>query len=260
MTAAEIREALRKKWPDAEYVVIDEAPQDAQRMGRKIDLLAISMWQSRGHEMDAVEIKVSSSDWARERANAEKADWWWQHAHRFWIAVPADLAAKVKSELPITWGLIAVEGGVPRVIVKAPTHTPEPLAKGTIIGLIRAAADAGPGALMRAENRGYDKGHREGVEVGKRNAPGGVDSKFLAELRAKVRDFEEASGINLDHRHSWPARRLGVLVARLTDWDRDPDRLLANLDRSATSLAATSTATRALHDELAAVIGVDRGS
>src|ERR1017187_4991640 len=94
MSAAQVRDALLGRWPPSEYVSIPEAPQSSDRQGRKIDVLVVSLWRSRGHEIDAVEIKVSVSDWRRELKQAEKADWWWRHADRFWLASPAPVAAK----------------------------------------------------------------------------------------------------------------------------------------------------------------------
>lgn len=46
-SSTEMREALASRWPDSEYLVIPEAPEDAARQGRKIDLLVISLWGSR---------------------------------------------------------------------------------------------------------------------------------------------------------------------------------------------------------------------
>lgn len=53
MNAAEVRDALFSRWPATQYVVVEEAPEDPMRAGRKIDLLVISCWKSRGYEVEA---------------------------------------------------------------------------------------------------------------------------------------------------------------------------------------------------------------
>ena len=59
MTAANVREALLRRWPDEQYLNIAEAPNDPRRQGRKLDVLVVTLWASRGHELDGVEIKIS---------------------------------------------------------------------------------------------------------------------------------------------------------------------------------------------------------
>ncbi len=106
MTAGDIRDALYRRWPPDQYLTLTEAPDGPDRLGRKLDLLAISVWKSRSYQFDGVEIKVSVSDWQRELKQGEKAEWWWAHVHRFCLAVPAAIAAKVAEDLPTGWGLL----------------------------------------------------------------------------------------------------------------------------------------------------------
>ena len=201
MTTPQVREVLALRWPDSEYLVIPEAPQDAARMGRKIDLLVLSLWQSRGFERHAVEIKVSYSDWTRERQEASKADFWWRHSHRFWLAAPAALVMRIKPELPIGWGLLSCEvGACPKVIVKPPRHDAEPLPEATCIGIMRASADAGVNALRRAEARGRQDGIKEGRRIAERDSGDGVAREELERLRRQVREFEEHAGMTISDR------------------------------------------------------------
>lgn len=189
-TAAEIREALCHHWPADQYLTVEEAPEDAARMGRKIDLLVVSYWASRGHSIDAVEIKVSMTDWKRELTNAAKADFWWQHSDRFWVAVPREMASKVHDQLPESWGLLSVDDKV-KVHVQAPKHDRQPLPWKTTIGVIRASAKAGLNVLARAEAKGekagYERAHRELERASGHEA--------LEQLREQVRAAEEATGI-----------------------------------------------------------------
>jgi hypothetical protein len=213
MNAEEVRASLALRWPDSEYLHIAEAPEQADRGGRKLDVLVISLWRSRGLQLDGVEVKVSLSDWKRELANGAKADWWWRHVHRFWLAVPADLALKVQPDLPPTWGLLACpQEGPPTVVVKAPQHDAEPLGWAQCIGLMRAAADAGRSALSRAWQTGYDKGKAAGRDEAERRSPDGAAVTALTELRKRVETFERASGLKIT---GWcdDSERIGQAVA-----------------------------------------------
>jgi hypothetical protein len=244
VNASEVREALTKRWPESEYVHVAEAPQSADRQGRKIDVLVMSMWRSRGHELDAVEVKVSASDWKRELDNAGKADWWWSHVHRFWIAVPDEpkLVERVRSELPSGWGLIACAADGTRIITKAERHTPKPMPWEATIGLIRAAADAGPNALARAEQRGRAEGYKSGEAAAKRRDPDERLRSELETLRATVAEFEDASGIKIADRFGLaPARKIGEAVAVLTRWGQSPESLLDALEQVGKRIEKTRT-------------------
>ena len=216
MTAAEVRQALTLRWPDDRYLGIDEAPQDSSRQGRKLDVLFLALWQSRGLQLEGVEIKVSTSDWVRELREAEKSDFWWRHVHRFWVAVPAHIAERVRQDLPETWGLLACEvGKTPTVAVKAPHHEAEPLSWGTTVGVMRAAADCGVNALARARSDGREEGYRQGKEAAER----GTSDIQLQQLRQTVEAFEEASGIHLSH---WDAGHVGEIVRLIQQERHDP--------------------------------------
>ncbi|MHB8246247.1 MAG: MmcB family DNA repair protein [Acidimicrobiales bacterium] len=252
LSAADVRDALHCRWPDGDYIVIEEAPDGVARLGRKLDLLAMSTWRSRGFELDGVEIKVSVSDWKRELKDAEKADWWWRHVHRFWVAVPAEIAERVKGDLPATWGLLAVSGGVARVVVKAPRHDAARLGWDQCLGLLRAASKAGVGALQRAESRGYQHGAESASKVD------GDDRlrRELDALQVKVAAFEKASGIGLAH--TWGAEdaaRVGRCVASVQKGFGSPERTVASMLRSADELGRIGDALRNVAGELAGEIG-----
>lgn len=138
MTATDVRAALALRWPDSDYLSIEEAPQRSDRGGRKLDLLVVSLWRSRGLALDGVEIKVSASDWRRELGNGAKADFWWRHTNRFWVAVSAGLIETVKPELPPGWGLLSCSPDTaPVVAVRAKHREAEPLSWPTCVGLMQ---------------------------------------------------------------------------------------------------------------------------
>jgi len=70
-TAERVREALTGRWPDSRYLHVYEAPLDSGRQGCKIDVAVFALWRSDRHEIDAVEVKVSYSDWCKEWRRVE---------------------------------------------------------------------------------------------------------------------------------------------------------------------------------------------
>jgi hypothetical protein len=232
MNAAEVRDVLTKRWPDAKYLHIPEAPLDLWRQGSKIDVLIIALWQSLKLEMDAVEIKVSYQDWRREIeqrhlyyvqadgsrhycsnmigarywanhrpggeivresiATTAKSEAWRRHAHRFWIACPAELAARIEPELPAGWGLIACHPESTSTVVKPELNkSPDLLNWPKVIGLLRTAADCGFNALVRAEERGWQR------SLGELQRLQRADEDHWDEiqtLRGTIRDLERQIG------------------------------------------------------------------
>lgn len=239
-TAREVLDVVRRRWPDDQYLTVEEAPEGAGRNGRRIDLLAISQWKSRGYEIDAVEVKVSVSDWRRELRDPHKADYWWAHSNRYWIAVPASLAATVRAELPDTWGLLAVTADRSRVIVPAAKHDAEPFTWEQTVGLLRAGADAGVNALARARAAGHQEGFERGVASATGTDVEARAQRQLSALEETVAAFEAASGIRL--RHSWgdDARQLGQAVHALRQAANAPERVLRPLERNADALTAAA--------------------
>lgn len=130
MTAADVREALHRRYTakNAEqYVCIEEARSGAGFAGNngQCDFLAINTWQSRGLELIGHEVKVSMSDWKAELAQPEKAERFARYCRRWYVAVPSDLAAKIKHEVPPAWGLLAVTANGVREVVKPEARNPE---------------------------------------------------------------------------------------------------------------------------------------
>ena len=239
-TAADVREALARRWPDGEYIRVEEAPMDQARQGRKIDVLVFGLWRSRGLQRDAVEIKVSMSDLRRELNNPSKADWWWEHTHRFWIAAPDDLAKKAAHLIPAPWGLLAVSPDRTRVIREAPTHKPSPLPYATFLGIMREIDGAGANALRRAR---ADERAKTTAEIEAKyahiNHADVAEIERLRELAETVAIFEQASGIQIAR--GFGIRRIGE-AARLVNGIGSPDRVADALHRHAANLTALADA------------------
>jgi hypothetical protein len=241
MTAGDIRDRLYTLWNGSEYVHIHEAPTGPDRSGRKLDVLVVSAWKSRGYEIDGVEIKVSTGDLVRELDNPAKAEWWWRHVNRFWVALPAELAARhaTRVDWPATWGLLSVPSDQRSPVAKLrrpQRHDADPFNWPTIIGLLRAAADSGFNALQAAEARGREQGRQMAVAEAERASGDSVVRHHLTELRQAVAQFEEASGISITDRTYW-AREMGEHVKLLRDIYADPDTIARRLGRARDDVA-----------------------
>lgn len=159
MDAETVKAALRRRWSTTEYVTLEEASLSPMRMYATADFVAISCWPSRGFQVDGVEVKVSYSDWKRERDNPAKSQLWRLHSDRWWLAAPRKLAERVVSELPDGWGLLAVDNPyVARVVVQAPKLDRVEMEWPKVVGLFRSAQASGIAALARAEQMGYQRG------------------------------------------------------------------------------------------------------
>lgn len=148
---------------------------------RTIDALALNLWPSRGLTLDAYEVKVSRSDWTRERKNPQKADDFCRLVDRFWLVAPAGVVHD--GELPPKWGLLEVLGDGEekpwrlRQKETAPLlhgrRDPPPLDRGLVVAMLRSIPGAVPGGrnqgpVDREVARARDEGHRAGIEHGRR--------------------------------------------------------------------------------------------
>jgi hypothetical protein len=251
MTARDVRDCLLKRWPATEFVSIEEAPQTSDRQGRRLDVLVVSLWRSRGYELDGVEIKVSLSDWKRELAEAAKADWWWNHVHRFWVAVPAEITSKVRADLPTGWGLLSCTPEASTIVVNPDKHSAVPLSWGTTIGLIRAASGAGLNALTHAESRGYQRGTDAAQHKAEQSTGDARLRESIGVLTAKVAAFENASGLDIGKCWSdQDASRLGRLVKVVETCQSDPLNLAKMLTNQATQIERQAQSLRTTAESL----------
>lgn len=126
--ASDVVRALERRYnppnKPRQYATFTEVTDAAQR--RRIDYLAVNLWQSRGQMLDGVEIKVDRRDWVRELAHP-KADSWYSVVNHWWLAAPQGVVRE--DELPATWGLIEIlrhntYGWQGKVKVKAPDLSP----------------------------------------------------------------------------------------------------------------------------------------
>lgn len=145
LTAEEVLAALRTHYLDQqlvteEWALVTEVPLRAPGGGRRIDVLAVRNWQTRGVcERRAIEIKVSRGDFARD-SEAKRAPWQ-AVVHRFFYATPAGLLRP--GEVPEGCGLLEVYGASLKMVKRASLlRRPAPLPDDVVGQLARRVSRA----------------------------------------------------------------------------------------------------------------------
>ena len=107
----------------------------------RIDALAMAMWRSLGLEVHGFEIKLSRSDWLREKRQPFKAEELCLYCDRWWLVL-GDKDIVKDGELPPTWGLLIPRGKSLVVSVNALKLTPISLDRVFIASILRKAFHA----------------------------------------------------------------------------------------------------------------------
>lgn len=211
LTSRDICDALHRRYnkpsqgrDGEQYICIEEARAGAGFNGNsgRCDLLAINTWQSRGMELIGHEIKVSLSDWRAELAQQDKAERFARYCRRWYVAVPAELAAKIKDEVPPVWGLLSVSAkGRCTEVIAAPRRDPEPVPDWWWIGWMaqidrqhKRGAAAAAERLFAAERENLRAQVERTVATKQRGAKERHDK-----LMENVAAFKEATGIDLQY-------------------------------------------------------------
>lgn len=133
-------QALRTKFPEQEYVLIKEVA-DSSSKRRRLDFMAINLWESRGLAINGIEVKSYRGDWLNELRNPAKQELHLPYCDYFYLFTTDEKVAKLE-EIPENWGWMTLRDGKVFTLKKAPKltqveHLPKPL----IIAMIRRAAD-----------------------------------------------------------------------------------------------------------------------
>lgn len=122
-----VRERYEKVRPGngPRYIVAEHVQNHAgfAQKGRTriADALVVDLWESSGHAIHGIEVKVSRSDWLTELKDPSKAEAFRPYCDFWWLAVP-DVSI-VREDLPDGWGLLAVDAtGFLRVKRRAPKN------------------------------------------------------------------------------------------------------------------------------------------
>jgi hypothetical protein len=209
LTAPQVVAAIRKAYPTNAWAVLEQVGNSVGfKCGRWADVLAISLWPSRGLEALGFEVKVSRSDWKAELAQPEKADAIQRYCDRWWIAAPAGVVPK--EEVPPNWGLMEVTGNKLKIRKQAPRLTPCEWDKGFIAAVLRRKSDADARMIADAISAASILTDESVVtKMHDANLRADRAMKDLESYRDGVAEFEKASGVTIGR---WTGGRIGRAV------------------------------------------------
>ncbi len=219
-TEAEVIAALARKYPSPEWAFFPHV-RDATGFGgsRTADAIAMSLWPSRGLELHGFEVKVSRSDWMREKKNPEKAEEVAQYCDRWWLVV-GDATIVSEGELPDGWGLLVPGPGglVVRQAAGALREKAPAIPRHFVASLLRAATDGliPKGSIEATVKAARSEGYNSGLSTAEQRIASAQDDRDAAQKA--VRDFEAASGVRID---AWQLGAIGKAVQSIVNGGRE---------------------------------------
>lgn len=217
VTTADVKLALRRVYSQPEWALLFEVGDaTGARHTRFADALAMSLWPSRGLTLTGMEIKVSRSDWHKERQQPEKAETIAAFCD-YWTLVTAPKVVLDASEVPPAWGWMEFDGDRFRTMRDPAKTDAAPMTRTFLAALLRRAHKADE-AVVDAEvarRREVDEiTYNDRVE-----AAAARRAEEAAKLAENVKQFEEASGIELSKWSAWggEARELGRAAKALRE-------------------------------------------
>jgi hypothetical protein len=264
ITTGELRTMLRTRHGQESgngpaHVLVEEVRDAAGFDSRRtIDAVSMSLWPSRGLLLTGFELKCSRSDWQRELKKPEKAEQFMPLVDYFYLVVSDDTIVR-ENELPPLWGLLVARGGklVQQVEAPALRDLTPPTKQGRYGPMASGERELPPrfgrsflASLLRQANRQREHTPAEvqqkveqEVEFRERDQQRQLDSKErqLEEARGVIRDFNEASGLNLSAMKygPWTAADVGKAVRVVLDGEhniQNAEARLRQLRASATRL------------------------
>ena len=199
VTAAEIRVALRERYPDKSHALLFEVANGTGAQARRYaDAVAMGLWPSHGLEIDGFEIKVSKADWTRELKDPSKSDAIARYCHRWWVVAPKGVVPP--GELPTPWGLLELQDdGKLRQRVAAPRQEPVDVDRAFVASMLRRAAESHHADVDTEVARQVEQARQKIKEQTERHYQNRLSFRMRAaeEAMEKVKAIEAATGIDL---------------------------------------------------------------
>jgi hypothetical protein len=229
--------ALLKRFSSPEYIVLFEVP-DTTGSGasRRMDAMVMGLWPSRGLILHGIEVKARRSDWVRELNDPAKQERHARFVDAMWLLTCGDDVAKLE-EIPPLWGWMHLSGK--KLVTKkaAPPRQAEPLPRGLLAALLRAAADSTEAALETRVNAMVDdrkaqmdrtlKQERERREATQKWAHDEA-ARVYRSVKAQVEWIEEALGFPIFQVNNYEdQKRLQVLGCVTRNLEKLPGVLRA---------------------------------
>jgi len=144
-------EALHLRHQPPEWALFNEVPSMTGGGVRSADAVAMNLYASRGHRVHGFEVKASRGDWLRELRDPSKSEPIQRFCHHWWVVTPKGLV--LDGELPPTWGLLELCGGVLRQKVKAPKLDAQPMSVPFIAAILRRASQSSDADIRAAVDK-----------------------------------------------------------------------------------------------------------
>lgn len=211
-----------RRFAPPEWAMAREVTIRGRAGDRRLDAVAVNVWDSRGHTLVGFEEKASRADWLRERSNPEKADLAMASVDRFYLVASAGVANE--DEVPASWGFLELRGSRWYTRRAAPQLVRDPTARvRLLVGVLKALRRADEALLAEARQEGYEAGYKAGRSAAAlvdRSGQEAVLREQVESLRksaAALRAYEETLGAEILKRWATEgtephARRVGRIV------------------------------------------------
>lgn len=242
-----LRALINHAYPSPEWAVFFEVCDTTGfASSRRADAIALGVWPSRGNTIVGFEFKEDRRDWLRELKNPAKAEVIATHCDEWWVVIGAAGIA-TPEELPAPWGLKVASKDRMKLLTVKPAVPFVGRDKATMKRSFAAAM------LRKVTETTVPKSELErmiadAVEKDRQRRPGVGESELrlaqshLQQLETRVREFETASGVQIDNWDS--AVKIGEAVRAVRAIDQQTRRQLE------TSLETAERATRVLREAI----------
>lgn len=219
-TTADVKAALRNRYDSQAYALMFEvANATGMNHSRWADAVAVGLWPSRGLTISGFEIKVSRADWLKELKQPAKAEAICKFCHQWWV-VAGDSKIVRDDELPPTWGLMVLTGRGLKATKNAPNLSPQQITPAFLAALLRSAAKP----AIAQDHEAFTKAFAAGEERAKGWQRDRLEriEKELSDIQAIIKQFQEASGVNLTgYWERQQPQKIGQIVRDVLDGKHD---------------------------------------
>lgn len=183
---------------------------------RSADYVVVNLWPSRGLEIYGIELKSYRSDWLSELKKPDKAENVFKYCDRFYLLTTDDTIAKLE-EIPASWGWMCIKGN--RIFIKkeAPKLNPEHVSKSFLATMLKRAQSK-DGFILRSEIQAEIDAAKE---LGKNHNATTIQhyEKTIKELTEKIKEFEQATGVDITHYYRWKTnpQKIGKAVKLISE-------------------------------------------
>lgn len=197
-TSTDLLNMVVKAYPQPAWTVLAELRDGTgfSTRGQSCDAMAFGTWPSRGLQIIGFEFKTYRSDWLRELKNPQKAEKFSGYCDQWWLVTGSDGVAKLE-EIPASWGWAV---GTPKGLktMKSPSiREPGVIDRLFFMSIIRNVAISYVPANKLEElaiKKFQDR--IDSVTVSQKYE---IDclKRDVSSLEKRIKDFEEASGIEI---------------------------------------------------------------